>query len=89
MEEGIPCHMLAGVFAGLAACVIGSPVDVLKNRIMNAHAGQFTSMFDCISSTFKEGPLSFYKGLQANATRIVSWNVITFVSLEQIRKMAG
>lgn len=36
--------------------------------------------------TFKEGPLAFYKGFQANAGRIVSWNIVMFVSLGIIRK---
>jgi hypothetical protein len=41
---------------------------------------------DCVVKTFKEGPLAFYKGFQANATRIVSWNIAMFVSLGMIRK---
>ena len=37
--------------------------------------------------TFKEGGmLAFYKGFQANANRLVTWTVITFVSLMKIRK---
>lgn len=33
----------------------------------------------------KEGPLAFYKGFSSNFMRIGSWNVIMFVSLEQIK----
>lgn len=30
--------------------------------------------------------MSFYKGLQANANRIVTWNIFMFVTLGIIRK---
>lgn len=32
-----------------------------------------------------EGPLAFYKGFTSNFMRIGSWNVIMFVTLEQIK----
>lgn len=35
----------------------------------------------------KEGPMAFYKGFSANASRIVTWNVVMFVSLGQIRRL--
>ena len=35
----------------------------------------------------KEGPLSFYKGFTANFMRLGCWNVVMFVSLEQIKGM--
>lgn len=44
-------------------------------------------MIDCVVKTFKEGPMAFYKGFQANAGRIVSWNIVMFVSLGQIRRV--
>ena len=40
MEDNVPCHLLCSAIAGFTACVIGSPVDVLKTRIMNAKPGQ-------------------------------------------------
>ena len=39
MEDGVPCHLVSSAIAGFTACVIGSPVDVLKTRIMNAKPG--------------------------------------------------
>ncbi len=53
---------------------------------MNAKPGQYSGVLDCVAKTFKEGPMAFYKGFQANAGRIVSWNVVMFVSLGIIRK---
>lgn len=32
-----------------------------------------------------EGPMAFYKGFTTNFLRIGSWNVIMFVTLEQLK----
>jgi len=53
---------------------------------MNAKPGFYNGVFDCVVKTFKqEGPLAFYKGIIANAQRIVSWNIMMFVTLQEIR----
>ncbi len=39
MEDNIPCHLVSSSIAGFTATVVGSPVDVLKTRIMNAKPG--------------------------------------------------
>lgn len=78
--------MVCSAIAGFTACVVGSPVDVLKTRIMNAKPGEYSGVLDCVIKTFKEGPLAFYKGFSSNANRIVSWNIVMFVSLGIIRK---
>ena len=36
MRDGIPCHVVCATFAGITAVIFGSPVDVLKTRLMNA-----------------------------------------------------
>lgn len=86
MEDGVPCHLVCSAIAGFTAAVVGSPVDVLKTRIMNARVGEYSGILDCIYKTFKEGPLAFYKGFSSNAGRIVSWNIAMFVTLGIIRK---
>ena len=87
MEDGVPCHLVSSAIAGFTACIVGSPVDVLKTRLMNAKVGEYSGVVDCIVKTWKEnGLLSFYKGFQANANRIVTWNICMFVSLGMIRK---
>lgn len=71
MGDTIGCHLFCSSIAGFVAAVIGSPVDVLKTRIMNSTAGtstHYNGIFDCIIKTYKEnGILSFYKGFNANA----------------------
>ena len=33
MEDGVLTHLLSGLGAGFVACCVGSPVDVVKNRL--------------------------------------------------------
>eukprot|EP00386_Alphamonas_edax_P007922 GDKI01026182.1.p1 GENE.GDKI01026182.1~~GDKI01026182.1.p1 ORF type:complete len:295 (-),score=105.35 GDKI01026182.1:228-1112(-) len=88
MEEGLPLHFTAGLGAGFFATVVGSPVDVMKTRIMNAKPGQYSSALDCFKQTAKEGPMAFYKGFAANFMRIGSFNVAVFVFFEQLKNAA-
>ena len=53
MEEGVPLHLVSSAIAGFTACVVGSPVDVLKTRLMNAKPGQYNGVIDCVVKSFK------------------------------------
>jgi solute carrier family 25 uncoupling protein 8/9 len=33
-EDTIPCHLASGLGAGFVAVCVGSPVDVVKSRLM-------------------------------------------------------
>ena len=90
MREGLHTHILCAFGAGLAAVLVGSPVDVLKTRMMNKTPGMPTGALAIIAHTLKhEGPLAFYKGFIANFMRLGNWNVIMFVTLEQIKAYNG
>jgi hypothetical protein len=39
MNDNTACHIVCGSLAGLVAVLVGSPVDVMKTRIMNAKPG--------------------------------------------------
>uniref|UniRef100_A0A7S3CTX2 Mitochondrial uncoupling protein n=1 Tax=Strombidium rassoulzadegani TaxID=1082188 RepID=A0A7S3CTX2_9SPIT len=87
LKDGVLCHLTCACMAGFTACVVGSPVDVLKTRIMNAHPGQYSNPLDCIYQTFKsEGPAAFYKGFGPNVMRLAGWNCCMFLTLEQVKK---
>ena len=76
-------HIFCAFSAGFVAVCFGSPVDVLKTRMMNATPGMPTGFFGIINHmVMKEGILSFYKGFQANFMRLGSWNVAMFLTLE-------
>jgi solute carrier family 25 (mitochondrial uncoupling protein), member 8/9 len=80
-------HFVCAFGAGFNAVIVGSPVDVLKTRMMNAAPGQPTGLFGIIADICKnQGLGTFYKGFSANFMRLGSWNVVMFVTLEQTKK---
>jgi len=90
LRDGVCCHLLCACCAGFTATVVGSPVDVLKTRIMNAAPGTYSSPLDCIWQTLRhEGLVAFYKGFGPNVMRIAGWNCFMFLTLEQVKKAMG
>eukprot|EP01006_Ploeotia_vitrea_P050251 TRINITY_DN67435_c5_g4_i2.p1 TRINITY_DN67435_c5_g4~~TRINITY_DN67435_c5_g4_i2.p1 ORF type:complete len:132 (-),score=59.68 TRINITY_DN67435_c5_g4_i2:55-450(-) len=90
-EDNIGTHLMSGVAAGFVATMVGSPVDVTKTRVMNQRIGpngekQYKHAFDCMYQIAKkEGFGGFYKGVMPNFARIASWNVVMFLSYEQLK----
>ncbi|XP_021891753.1 mitochondrial uncoupling protein 2 [Carica papaya] len=83
--DNVLTHLLAGLGAGLFAVCIGSPIDVVKSRMMGDSA--YKSTIDCFIKTLKnEGFSAFYKGFLPNFSRLGTWNVIMFLTLEQAKK---
>jgi solute carrier family 25 uncoupling protein 8/9 len=102
MREGLPLHFAAATAAGFAATIVGSPVDVVKTRVMAARraaesAGAPASMgaIECFSTMLRtEGPAAFYKGVTPAFFRLTGWSIVMFVTLEQlklafVKKVAG
>jgi solute carrier family 25 uncoupling protein 8/9 len=86
LRDGIPCHLTAATVAGLCTTLAASPVDVVKTRYMNSSAGEYKGAIDCAVKTFvQEGPLAFYKGFVPSFTRLVSWNIVLWLTYEQIK----
>ncbi|KAK6943063.1 Mitochondrial substrate/solute carrier [Dillenia turbinata] len=84
--DNVVTHLFAGLGAGFFAVCIGSPVDVVKSRMMGDSTA-YKNTLDCFIKTLKnEGPLAFYKGFIPNFGRLGSWNVIMFLTLEQAKK---
>lgn len=87
MRDGVGLHITCAFLAGFNACVVGSPVDVMKTRLMNKQPGQpatVASLFAHIVT--QEGVGAFYKGFTANFLRLGCWNTVMFVTLEQLKK---
>lgn len=88
MTDNVPCHFTSAFAAGFCATVVASPVDVVKTRFMNSHHGQYAGAFDCAIKMFKEGGLtSFYKGFMPSFIRLGSWNIVMFVTYEQLKRL--
>lgn len=87
MTDNLPCHFTAAFGAGFCTTIVASPVDVVKTRFMNSSAGQYRSALNCaLIMITKEGPAAFYKGFVPSFLRLGSWNIVMFVSYEQIKR---
>nr|XP_057943171.1 dicarboxylate carrier SLC25A8-like isoform X2 [Doryrhamphus excisus]XP_057943172.1 dicarboxylate carrier SLC25A8-like isoform X2 [Doryrhamphus excisus] len=87
MTDNLPCHFTAAFGAGFCTTVVASPVDVIKTRFMNSGANQYSSAFNCAVSMLKnEGATAFYKGFMPSFLRLGSWNIVMFVTYEQIKR---
>lgn len=53
MGDNVYCHITSGLGAGFFAVLCGSPVDVVKSRMMGAPVGTYSGMLDCFVKTFK------------------------------------
>ncbi|XP_078395236.1 mitochondrial brown fat uncoupling protein 1 [Cetorhinus maximus] len=87
LTDNLPCHLLSAFGAGFCATVAASPVDVVKTRYMNSAPGHYKSALNCAwTMLVKEGPTAFYKGFLPSYLRLGSWNVIMFVTYEQLKR---
>jgi len=86
MIDGIHCHLASAVVAGVTATILANPVDVIKTRYMNSPRGKYGGVLNCVASTArKEGMGAFYKGFTASCMRLVSWNIVLWLTWEQIK----
>ncbi|NXC03184.1 UCP3 protein, partial [Orthonyx spaldingii] len=87
MTDNLPCHFVAAFGAGFCATVVASPVDVVKTRYMNASPGQYRNALSCLLALLmQDGPAGLYKGFVPSFLRLGSWNVVMFVSYEQLQR---
>ncbi|XP_016063955.1 PREDICTED: mitochondrial uncoupling protein 3 [Miniopterus natalensis] len=85
--DNFPCHFVSAFGAGFCATVVASPVDVVKTRYMNSLPGQYHSPLDCMLKMLaREGPSAFYKGFTPSFLRLGIWNVVMFVTYEQLKR---
>uniref|UniRef100_A0A3P8SBM7 Dicarboxylate carrier UCP2 n=1 Tax=Amphiprion percula TaxID=161767 RepID=A0A3P8SBM7_AMPPE len=86
-SDNMPCHFTAAFAAGFCTTIVASPVDVVKTRFMNSLPGQYSGAINCaLTMLIKEGPTAFYKGFMPSFLRLGSWNIVMFVSYEQIKR---
>lgn len=86
LNDGIPCHFTAALGAGLCTTIVASPVDVVKTRFMNSGPGEYKGAIDVAGKMlFQEGFMSFYKGFIPSFSRLVSWNIVLWLTYEQLK----
>ncbi|XP_069891128.1 putative mitochondrial transporter UCP3 isoform X2 [Dipodomys merriami] len=88
LTDNFPCHFVSAFGAGFCATVVASPVDVVKTRYMNAPPGRYRSPLHCMLKMMaQEGLTAFYKGFTPSFLRLGSWNVMMFVTYEQLKRV--
>jgi len=89
LKDGIICHFSSAVVAGITATLVASPVDVVKTRFMNSPRGKYRGALHVARETARnEGLMAFYKGFNASCIRLVSWNIVLWLSYEQLKLAA-
>jgi len=54
---------------------------------MNSAPGKYKGALDCAVQAFrKEGATAFYKGFWPSFTRLVSWNIVMWITYEQMKR---
>ncbi|XP_074083539.1 mitochondrial brown fat uncoupling protein 1 [Macrotis lagotis] len=87
LTDNLPCHFVSAFGAGFCTTVVASPVDVVKTRYMNSSPGQYSSAPKCAwTMLLQEGFTAFYKGFVPSFLRLGSWNVVMFISYEQLKR---
>ncbi|KAF7238692.1 Kidney mitochondrial carrier protein 1 [Varanus komodoensis] len=94
MGDTVYTHLLASFTCGLTGALASNPIDVVRTRMMNqrrlrsgVHCG-YKSTFDCFLQTWKnEGLFALYKGFWPNWLRLGPWNIIFFVTYEQLKNL--
>ena len=95
-------HLCASMLTGLVTTTVTNPVDMIKTQLyvsspgpnstklsasrVRAPGGAAEAARDVLR---REGPRGFMRGWTANYLRLGPQTVITFVALEQLRKLAG
>uniref|UniRef100_A0A8C4MNM5 Solute carrier family 25 member 30 n=2 Tax=Equus TaxID=9789 RepID=A0A8C4MNM5_EQUAS len=94
MGDTVYTHFLSSFTCGLAGALASNPVDVVRTRMMNQRVLRdgscpgYTGTLDCLLQTWKnEGFFALYKGFWPNWLRLGPWNIIFFVTYEQLKKL--
>jgi|TARA_B110000285_G_C15017241_1_gene559680 hypothetical protein len=86
MEDGTAVVLTSAFGAGFTACVFGSPLDVVTTRHMNS-PGKYKSPVDVLQKIIKkEGIKVLYKGFVPNVCRLGFFNMILWLTLENLKK---
>ncbi|XP_013111774.1 mitochondrial uncoupling protein Bmcp [Stomoxys calcitrans] len=94
-------HFVSSFIASLGSAIASTPIDVIRTRLMNqrhvtivngmvttaATQKIYTGSIDCALQTVRnEGLLALYKGFIPTWVRMGPWNVIFFITYEQLKK---
>ncbi|XP_076606593.1 brain mitochondrial carrier protein 1 isoform X1 [Chaetodon auriga] len=92
MGDTILAHFISSFTCGLAGALASNPVDVVRTRMMNQRVlsggPMYKGTLDGVMQTWKnEGFFALYKGFWPNWLRLGPWNIIFFITFEQLKKL--
>ncbi|XP_048042853.1 kidney mitochondrial carrier protein 1-like [Megalobrama amblycephala] len=92
MGDTVFTHFISSFTCGLAGALASNPVDVVRTRMMNQRvlAGNplYKGTLDGLMQTWRnEGFFALYKGFWPNWLRLGPWNIIFFITFEQLKKL--
>ncbi|XP_067007359.1 mitochondrial uncoupling protein Bmcp isoform X2 [Anabrus simplex] len=91
-------HFISSFIASLGSAVASTPVDVIRTRLMNQRKLKstvtgsslriYSGSIDCLVHTVKnEGVMALYKGFIPTWFRMGPWNIIFFITYEQLKQL--
>ena len=97
MRDGPPLHMLSSLCGALTGIMCNQPMDVVRNRLYSqpvdpqtGRGSLYSGAADCVRQLVQaEGVLGLYRGFTSHYLRVGPHYVITFVFLEQLKKLFG
>uniref|UniRef100_A0A6B2LBQ3 Uncharacterized protein n=1 Tax=Arcella intermedia TaxID=1963864 RepID=A0A6B2LBQ3_9EUKA len=83
-----PLSILTGVSAGMTEAFVVVSSDLVKIRLQDKHnTGRYKSTLDCVVKICREeGPLTFFRGLEATMWRHAAWNGGYFGVIHGVKK---
>ncbi|XP_076165593.1 uncoupling protein Bmcp mitochondrial isoform X2 [Ptiloglossa arizonensis] len=98
LEDSVTNHFLSSFTASMGSAIASTPIDVIRTRLMNQRrictGGSvlpphiYSGSVDCFVQTFKnEGFLALYKGFVPTWFRMGPWNIIFFITYEQLKQL--
>ncbi|KAF2367944.1 Mitochondrial substrate/solute carrier [Trinorchestia longiramus] len=94
-------HFMSSFIASLGGAIASTPIDVIRTRLMNQRKLKYIEnapsrlpntyykgSMDCLMQTVRhEGAMALYKGFIPTWLRLGPWNIIFFVTFEQLKKL--
>ncbi|KAG5347220.1 KMCP1 protein, partial [Acromyrmex charruanus] len=98
LGNSVSNHFVSSFVASMGSAVASTPIDVIRTRLMNqkrvhiaskkASSYIYSGSIDCLVQTIKnEGVLALYKGFIPTWFRMGPWNIIFFITYEQLKQL--
>ncbi|KAK9304079.1 hypothetical protein QLX08_004452 [Tetragonisca angustula] len=98
LGDSVSNHFMSSFIASMGSAIASTPIDVVRTRLMNQRRIRttggtlpphiYSGSIDCLVQTFKnEGFLALYKGFVPTWFRMGPWNIIFFITYEQLKQL--